>query len=303
MQKNNHLACRFLQTQVAISGGWLPVESSKHPTTTHLPLFPVHFSLPAIHYAATPFSLSLLIVLTLLGCTPEDDSWQRVQEAGVLRVGVDPTYPPFAFDNGTAISGIDIDLANALGEQLGVDIEMVLFGYDGLYDALGTAQVDVLISALVVAPERTRDFAYSEPYFNAGELLVVPVEESEIEEVRDLNGRSLAVELGAQGHVEATAWERSLPDLTVLPQESADAALRTLLTEEADAALADAISVRLFLTRNKGITTLTHPVTVDPFAIVVRSEDETLLEQVNKALAHIKESGRLEAILEQGFAP
>lgn len=249
------------------------------------------------------FYFSLIIILALLGCRQTDTSWQRVQSAAVLQVGVDPTYPPFASDDGTAVSGIDIALADAIGEQLDIRVAFVWFGYDGLYDALGTKQVDVLISALVIGPERTRDFAYSEPYFNAGELLVVPDTSSEIEGMRNLNGRSLAVELGAQGHVEATTWARNLPNLTVLPMESADTALSAVLSGEADAALADAIAVRLFLARNEGVKAVATPVTVEPFAVVARAEDAALLDQINRALADLEETGRLAQILEEGFAP
>lgn len=261
-----------------------------------------HYLLSTSHYPLITFYFSLFTLL-LIGCQQTDTSWQRVQDAGVLRVGVDPTYPPFALANETAVFGIDPDLARALGEQLGVTVEFSLFGYDGLYDALGTKQVDILISGMVIVPERTRDFAYSDPYFNAGELLVVPEGETEITEMRDLKGRSLAVELGAQGHVEATVWERNLSDLTVMPMESPDVALTAVLDGTADAALADAISVRLFLARHEGITAVSPPITTDPFAIVVRAEDETLLEKINEALAQFEKSGQLNEIIQNGFQP
>ncbi len=130
-----------------------------------------------------------------------------------MRIGLDPTYPPFEVADDSGVSGLDVDLAYALADELGLQVEFVYFGYDGLYDALATKQVDVLLSALVIMPERRRDFDYSEPYFNAGEILIVPSAEEEIDEMGDLNGRRLAVELGAQGHVEATQWAKRLEDL------------------------------------------------------------------------------------------
>ena len=247
------------------------------------------------------FILSLLTLLITLGCQTQDNSFALVQERGILRVGLDPTYPPFEFDNGFELQGIDVDLARALGEELGVAIEFVWFGYDGLYDALGTRQVDVLISGMVIIPERERDFSYSEPYFNAGELLVVRDGEMAVSTMRDLNGRSLAVELGAQGHVEATVWQKNLGDLTILPQETGDAALTAVLENQADAALVDAITARLFLGSHAGLTAVAQPVTVDPFVIVVKQEDEQLLEQLNDALETVVESGKLDEIFTKWF--
>ena len=127
--------------------------------------------------------------------------------------------------------------------------EFVYFGYDGLYDALATEQVDVLISALVIMPGRTRDFAYSEPYFNAGEILIVPSEARTSLKPADLTGRRLAVELGAQGHVEATQWAKRLSNLVIQPYNSVAEAIAAVAGGQADAALVDSVSGRLALKR------------------------------------------------------
>ena len=246
----------------------------------------------------------LLFLLLLAGCSDNDDTWQKVQETGILKVGMDPTYPPFELFTGAELVGIDADLAYALGEDLGVDIEFVYFGYDGLYDALLTEQANVLISALVIMPERAKDFAYSEPYFNAGEILIVPDSgDGEIEGMGDLNGRSLTVELGSQGHVLATEWERKLPNLTILPFNTPDEALTAVLNQTADAALIDHISGQLFLKENPGLTRIEEPVTVEPYAIVVRANDTQLLKQINNSLDRLQTSGKRDKIIQEWLGP
>jgi polar amino acid transport system substrate-binding protein len=250
----------------------------------------------------TPNKLIRLMFLLSIGllaaCGSTDDSWQRVQQSGTLRVGVDPTYPPFATADANGLYGLDVDLANALAEELGLRVQFSLFGYDGLYDALQTGQVDVLISALVVMPERTKEFAYSDPYFNAGEILIVPAAETEINEMADLNGRTLAVELGSLGHVEATTWAKQLPDLTVVPYPTAADALTAVADNLAHAALTDAISGKLFLQTNPALKQTTNPVTVEPYALVVRKEDEQLLTQLNQALQQLQANGRYDQIMQ-----
>lgn len=236
------------------------------------------------------------LALLLAACRGQEDAWQRVQETGILKVGLDPTYPPFAATDANGVYGLDVDLAKALAADLGLQPEFVLFGYDGLYDALATGQVDVLISALVIAPERTEDFAYSNPYFNAGEILIVPAEEVTISRMADLNGRTLAVELGALGHVEATAWAKRLPNLTVVPYPTADEALTAVINNEADAALVDAISGRLFLQQTDRLKHTAVPITVEPFAIVTRIGDRRLLSELNNSLTHLQSNGNLDEI-------
>jgi polar amino acid transport system substrate-binding protein len=242
-----------------------------------------------------------LLLLAPVACQTNSGTWDRVKESGTLRVGLDPTYPPFEVADDNGVNGLDVDLAKALASELGIGTEFVYFGYDGLYDALATKQVDVLLSALVIMPERRRDFDYSEPYFNAGEILVVSSEENSISEMGDLDGRRLAVELGAQGHVEAIQWAKRLGDLEILPYGSSGEALEAVATGQADAGLVDSISGRLFLSEQMPdqpqLKRLDKPVTVEPYALVVRIEDEMLLVNLNEALNTLTTTGQLDQII------
>lgn len=248
----------------------------------------------------THLFLCALLPLLLLagGCRQrQDGAWQRIAARGVLRVGVDPTYPPFAVAEGEEVRGLDADLARAVADDLGLEAQFTYFGFDGLYDALATGQVDVLISAMVVAPHRMRDFAYSDPYFNAGQLLLTPAGETAIEEMADLRGRTVAVELGSQGHMVANQWQRRVPELTVNVFGTPDDALDAVGAGRADAVVVDGISARLYLAAHGGVQVAGEPVTVEPYAMVVRIEDELLLEKLNESLDGLQESGRLDDMI------
>ncbi len=244
--------------------------------------------------------------LLLSACRADRESWERIQQSGVLRVGVDPTFPPFALDVEGSLTGIDVDLARALAAEMGLTAQFTYFGYDGLYDALSTEQVDVLLSALVVAPERTRDFAYSDPYYDAGQVLIVPADSS-IATADDLDAQRLAVELGALGHVEALAWQSARPALRVQTYGGVDQALDAVAAGEADAALVDGVSGRLYLKEHpataRPLIRLPQPVTTEPYAVVVRIEDRTLLAEINGALQRLSAAGELDAILNRWLGP
>lgn len=247
----------------------------------------------------------LVVLLACLGsclpaCGPRDASWERVQRAGVLRVGLDPTYPPFEQLSGADVVGIDVDLAQALGASLGLRVAFTHYGYDGLYDALLVGQVDVLISALVVDIQRTRDFAYSQPYFNAGQVVVVQDSaESPLNLPADLTGRRLAVELGAEGHVLATTWQRQLPDLIVHTYGAPAEAIQAVLNGVDDAAVVDAISARLALHEHRGLSLAGPPVTAEPLALVTRRDDAALLAQLDAALTELQTSGHLARLMQR----
>lgn len=243
--------------------------------------------------------LLVINLLLLTACDPAGQSWQRIEQAGLLRVGLDPTYPPFEFHDGQTVQGLDVELANILAADLGLTAQFTSFGYDGLYAALETEQVDVLISALVIQEEKMADFAYSEPYFNAGQMLIVPAG-SPITTIEELSGRSLAVELGAEGHVLAVRYTRRLPNLTVQTYPTANEALGSVVSGRDSAAIVDAISAKMY---PAGITIAPTPLTVEPFALVVRIDDRELLQHLNNSLANLVQSGQLTTLTDKWLQP
>ena len=240
-----------------------------------------------------PLALILLLLL-LTACRPESGTWERIQQDGILRVGLDPTFPPFEIGDENGLRGIDVDLAEAIADELKLDVEFVWIGYDGLYDGLQTGRVDLLLSALIIMPSQMDDFTYSTPYFDAGERLIVR-RDSTITAISSIN--TLAVELGAQGHVEAMAAQKEFPALHIVPYNTAEEALTAVSDKNADGVIMDEINGRLFLQTHPDLRILPDLITMEPFAIVVRKDDQTLLKEVNGVLKVLGENGRLDQIL------
>ena len=261
------------------------------------------FRIPHSAFRITCYAL--LICLT--ACARPDAAWDRLRETRTLRVGMDASFPPFeaVVADGT-LAGFDVDLAQELGRRLGVEVQFVAnLPYDGLYDALAVSRVDAIISALVVNPARMADFAYSTPYFDAGQVLVVRVREAGIEEIADLSGRTLAVEFGTQGDVEARKWARQAPGLAIVPYQTAAEALAAVTAGEAEVALVDHVSalaaVRPADLSGSGVESRLRivgtPVVEEPYAIAVRRESRYLLRAVNGVLAEMKADGTLEELV------
>lgn len=243
-------------------------------------------------------SRSILLILSSLlffGCSAKNTTWQRIEREGILRVGLDPSYPPFENIVNDKLVGIDIDLLNAMGDELGLTVQFDIIGYDGLYDALLTGRVDVLASALLIDETRTKEFAYSDPYFNAGQVLVVLVES----EIKQLAGQIVAVELGAGGHVVAT--ERQGEQIEIVTFDSAENTLLSLTQNKTTVALTDSISARLFLTTRHELKIADPAITVDPYALVTRVADKQLSEKLTLILQTLLKSGQLSHIIEQNL--
>lgn len=221
----------------------------------------------------------------------------RIQAAGVLRVAIDPSFPPFAYvDESGTLVGYDVALARALASRLEVEAHFVTTGYDALYDALTVGRADVIISALYPDPSRSHAFAYSIPYFNAGDVLVVR-EDRAIEGPADLAGGTVICRFGTTGHMEVLTWEETwVSPPAVVAVEEPGTELDALASGEADAMVVDHVTA-LGLVAGASEFRIVHPrITDEPYVVAARVEDRGLIDAVDKALAAIDADGTLDAL-------
>lgn len=268
-----------------------------------LPCCAVTLMIRKFSLSAVVLYLSVLIaVAVLVGCSPPVDAvWNRVQASGTLRVGMDASFPPFESigPDGTP-RGLDVDLASEISSRLDLETQFVVnLPYDGLYDALTAGRVDIVISALVVNPARTADYAYSRSYFNAGQVLVAREAESESASIRDLEGHSLAVVLGTDGDRVGREWERRTSDLTLVQFRTPAEVLEALRDGKTDTALVDHVSALAGTGEGTGLTIVDDAVTEVPYACAVPADSATLLREVNRALLTMEQDGTMDQLIDK----
>lgn len=247
-------------------------------------------------------ALGIGLTLVLSKGEEEDHAWQQAQTSGVMRVGMDAAYPPFENVNEqNEIVGFDVDFATEIGRRLGLEVTFINMAYDGLYDALLTGQVEVLISALAVIPQYEGKALYSTPYFNAGEYLVVR-DDASINQMEDLSGLMLAVEYGSGGDVEARKWQRRLEAMEVMRSPDPTSALQAVVDGQADAALVDGITARLGVGQHPELK-LSENVVETLYAIAVHPDSTTLLNHIDAVLWEMLEDGTVDSLIEKWFGP
>jgi len=252
--------------------------------------------------ALAAIGLTIWLVLTRLGGV-EDETWARIQQEGLMRVGMDASWPPFEYmDHDGQIVGFDVDLARAIGQRLGVEVELVNVGFDSLYDALYVGRFDAIVSALPYDPLLLGDVAYSISYFNAGQVLVVSKSANQqISKVNDLSGKRLGVEWGSEGDVVGRRLQKETEGLSLQSYLTPDAVLRALTNGEVDAAIVDAVSAYQFIAAEGGVQVVGDPLTDELYVIAVRLDSPLLLKAINEALVEMREDDTLERLQEKWF--
>lgn len=215
---------------------------------------------------------------------------------GELRVAIDPGNPPFAFPDGDGFSGIEPELARAIGARLGIPVRLIPNGYDGLYDAVRADQADVALAALVINPALTRDVRYSTPYFNAGLVLVVNGNAAPGSAAEGFRGR-VALAYGSDEQTEAERWLRRVQPFAIQPYETRENALDALRLGEADAALVDSVTAGRYRADRPDWQSSVLGITVVPYAAALRPDRPALAGAVERALSGLMTDGTLDAII------
>ena len=244
---------------------------------------------------------AILLLWQTVGTT-RDRVWEHIQSTGQWRVGMDASFPPFQdLDEAGRPVGFDVDLAEAIAAYWGVEAQIEGLGFDGLVDAVQAGRIDSAISALPYQPERTQDVAFSDAYFEAGLVLVIPAGSASVASLNDLAGRRLAVEWGSEGDVQARLLRRRFPDLSLLPGDTPQAALLAVAVDQADAALVDRVSALQFIAGNSTVQISPQVVVSDPYVIVMPRKAPVLQAKVGEALQALQADGTLDALIARWF--
>lgn len=222
---------------------------------------------------------------------------QRVRRAGVLRVGIDATYPPFGMAEGGDFSGFDVDIARAVARELGVRAEIINASFDGVFPALQNGSFDAVISAVTITAERQKTLLFSDPYIDAGQGIAVRAD-SPIAGVDDLAGRTVGVQINttAQFSMEAR------PGVTIAKYNTIDLALLDLRNGRIDAVASDAPVLRYMARLTfRDLKAVGRDYTAEQFGIVLAQGQDDLRRAINAALWRVQDSGEYARISTRWF--
>jgi polar amino acid transport system substrate-binding protein len=219
-----------------------------------------------------------------------------------LRVGMELQFPPFEMRNEKGEpAGVSVDLAHALGEQLGRAVEIQNLPFDGLIPALKTGRIDLILSSMTATPERAQSIDFSEPYLKNGLCLLVSAK-SDVQGIADLDrsGRTVAVKKATTGHLYAT---QQFKQARVLVLDKETACVLEVAQEKADAFIYDQIGVfENWRKRPDATRPLLQSFREESWAIGLRKGSDDLRAKVNAFLADYRAKGGFDRLAEKWLA-
>ncbi len=222
----------------------------------------------------------LALAMILTACAPA---------AKKITVATDATFKPFEYtdDKGNMV-GFDIDLMNEIAKKAGLEIEWVNIPFESLLSGLATCQYDMAIAAISILPERQKEMLFSDPYMDAGLIVVVQKSNTTIMSKDDLKGLKVAAQLGTTGEAEA----KKIEGVVYKPYDTYDLAFLDLANGQIDAVIADNPVALGFVAANADKLKTTGPVfNSEQYGIAMCKTKTDLQTKINTALKDLTAAG------------
>lgn len=224
--------------------------------------------------------------------------------AETLRVVTDPSFVPFEMMDPTTgeMIGFDMEIIREVADRAGFEIDLNTMDFNGIIPALQTGNVDIAIAGITITEEREEIVDFSDPYYDSGLRILVRKTDEDVNELSDLEGKKIGTKIGSTSYDFLTANIEDDDGVTPYPGSS-DMYL-ALMSRAIDVVFYDAPNVGYFArTKGEGKVKTVGPLYEgQQYGIALKSGSEWV-DEVNTALAAMKEDGTYKTIYEKWFGP
>ena len=221
-------------------------------------------------------------------------------ESGKLIMATNAQFPPYEMVadgdgvNGTGFDGIDIEIAAAIAEKLGLELQVDDMDFDAALTAVQQGKCDLVLAGLTYNEERAQLMTFSDSYAQGVQAIIVK-DGSDIATADDLaNAGMIGTQRGTTGYLYCTD---DFGEDHVAAYDSGAAAVQALLNGQVDAVVIDKMPAETFAAENDGLKVLDTAYTTEDYCAAMNKDNEALTKEVNVVLAELKADGTLDQIV------
>jgi len=223
-------------------------------------------------------------------------------EEGKLHMSTNATFPPYEMttDDG-GFEGIDVEVAQAIADKLGLELVVDDMGFDAALTAVQTGQSDIAMAGITVTDERLEVMDFSDSYATGVQVVIVK-EGSPIQSLDDLaNADMIGCQAATTGYIYAsdTPENGGYGEDHVTAYDSGALAVMALVNDQIDAVIIDNEPAKAFVEQYEGLKILETPWVEEEYAIGFAKGNTALLDAVNAAMAELKANGTFQAIVDK----
>lgn len=211
---------------------------------------------------------------------------------GTLVMATNAEFPPYEYYEGGEIIGIDVEIAKAIAEKMGMELQIEDMAFDAIIPAVTSGKADFGAAGMTVTEKRQKSVDFTNTYANSNQVAIVK-EDSDITGSDMLKGKLIGVQLGTTGDALAAEIEGA----TVERYNKGLEAVQSLTQGKIDAVVIDQATAEAFVKKTEGIKILDEKMSEEEYAIAVKLGNKELVDQMNKAIEELKAEGKIDEIV------
>ena len=221
--------------------------------------------------------------------------------AGKLTMSTNAAFPPYEMtdDNGNYV-GIDIEVAQAIADKLGLELQVDDMDFDAALLAAQSGKSDMVMAGVTVTEERQTVMDFSNTYATGIQVVIVP-EDSDIASIDDMTGKMIGVQRGTTGdlYCSASVEDGGFGEENVTPYDNGLTAVQALMNGQVDCVVIDNAPAQEFVAANPGLKILDTEYANEEYAIGVAKGNTQLLDAINGALEELQADGTVQSIVDK----
>jgi cystine transport system substrate-binding protein len=245
-------------------------------------------------------ALATALLLTSCGGDTDSEGGSGSGSEDVLRVATEGTYAPFSFHDPSSneLTGYDVEVAEAVGAELGMEVEFSETQFDAIFAGLEADRYDVIANQVTVNPEREEKYLFSAPYTVSTGVVITRADDNSVTSLADVKGKRSAqsttssfAEVATEAGAQIEAVEGFTQAITLLKQERVDVTINDSLAF-------------LEYQKSTGDEDVKIAAEIDQpseQALVFRKDSADLQARVDEALTALRADGTLARISEKYF--
>lgn len=241
--------------------------------------------------------LSAMLLLAMAACGEQPQTPDDTQEPAVLHMATEGTFPPYEYyDNGQLV-GIDIEVAGAIAEKLGMKLETTDIAFDSIIPGVQAGKYDIGMAGVTVNEERLQQVNFSDSYATGVQVVIVK-EGGKVQSLDDMADAIIGTQSGTTGFIYASS---NFGDDHVKSFTKTTDAVEALKNGQVDCVLLDNAPAEALVDANPdaGLSILETAYTVEDYAIAINKENTDLQAKINAALAELVADGTLQSIIDK----
>ena len=243
----------------------------------------------------------LMLTAMFAGCSGKTGSNVDTIEKGKLIMSTNAAFPPYEMtdDSGNYV-GIDVEIAQAIADKLGLELVIDNMGFTAALEAAQNGKSDMVMAGVTVTDDRLLVMDFSNSYATGIQVVIVP-EGSDITSPDDLEGKIIGTQMGTTGYIYAsdTPENGGYGEENVIAYDNGITAVQALLNGQVDAVIIDNAPAQAFVESNPGLKILDTEWLTENYAIGFAKGNTKLVEAVNAALEALTADGTVQKIVDK----